>query len=77
MPRSFYIPVAFHLLKYSPGLRASTRANKTKFVELPLDELEKMYDPKWLAEKVVSCPVPSMNLLYAPTPSFFTSLTLR
>ena len=36
-------------------LRATTSKNKAKFVELPLDELEKSYDPEWLKAKVVAC----------------------
>ena len=36
-------------------LRASSRKNKTKFVEKPLDELEATYDPQWLQDKVVNC----------------------
>lgn len=42
-------------------LRASLRSNRTKFVELPLDELELKYDPEWLQEKVVAC----WNLMYS------------
>ena len=36
-------------------LRASSRKNKTKFIEKPLDELEATYDKQWLQDKVVNC----------------------
>ena len=44
--------------------RAATRANKTKFIELPLDELETKYDPTWLQEKMVNCQLPSFCVCY-------------
>ena len=43
-------------------LRAATRENKTKFIELPLDELEQKYDPDWLKEKVVNCQLPNFYM---------------
>lgn len=33
--------------------RSSKRKRKSLWVKKPLDELEKLYDPVWLAEKVV------------------------
>ena len=48
-------------------LRASQRENKTKFIELPLDELEQKYDPEWLKEKVVNCQLPNF-CMYHVTP---------
>ena len=32
------------------------RKETATYVEMPLDELERKYDPQWLQEKVVSCP---------------------
>lgn len=48
-------------------VRSSTSKNKAKFLELPLDELEKSYDPEWLKEKVVACP----TLTWKPEHRFF------
>ena len=48
-------------------LRATTNKNKAKFVELPLDELEKSYDPQWLKERVVAC----RTLTWKPEHRFF------
>lgn len=53
--------------------RASTSKNKAKFLELPLDELEKSYDPEWLKSKVVSCR--TLNYMKTSSP-FLWSWTL-
>ena len=46
--------VCIYTCAYPIRFRLSTRSNTAKFVELPLDELEKNYDPQWLQERVVS-----------------------
>ena len=44
-------------------LRQHVRSQKATFIEKPLDELEKEYDPTWLQEKVVKCDLVKSHVL--------------
>lgn len=42
------------IVNISQLLRSAKRKQETLWMKKPLDELEKLYDPAWLQEKVVS-----------------------